>query len=200
MTTAYRRLPAYVRLELRKLFHKAHNNIFESKCNFLVVNVTFSTLTVIFPCFIFFIFIQSANVHKHAYISAYVYYSDDFEFGLRRTFRNGTCLAWERLYVTKCDMRWMAKKAAGVTDEYNDDDNHVDGVRLRLWTAATSGLIVHPEWYVSMGTMVEWCRHRKIPDSSTRAPWQNLPAKSTGSKQEERAKGMMNLALRSIFL
>jgi hypothetical protein len=72
-------------------------------------------------------------------------------------------------------------------------------VRLRLWTAATNGLIVHPEWHVSMGTMVEWCLHRKIPDSSTRAPWQNLPAKSTDSKQEERAKGMMNLALRSIF-
>jgi hypothetical protein len=57
--------------------------------------------------------------------------------------------------------------------QYDDNDDHVDKVRLRLWTAATNGPIVYPpgdmwEWK----TMVEWCRQRKTPDSSTRALWQ----------------------------
>jgi hypothetical protein len=36
------------------------------------------------------------------------------------------------------------------------DDDHVDGARLRLWTAATNGPITHPQvMYEHERTMVE---------------------------------------------
>jgi hypothetical protein len=53
---------------------------------------------------------------------------------------------------------------------HDDDDGHVDVLRLRLWTVATNGPIFHPPgdtW--ALRTMMEWCRRRKTPDSSTRA-------------------------------
>jgi hypothetical protein len=43
--------------------------------------------------------------------------------------------------------------------------------------------------------MVDWCQQEKSPDFM-----ENLPAESSGSKQEKRGKGMMNFALRSIFV
>jgi hypothetical protein len=51
-----------------------------------------------------------------------------------------------------------------------DNDVHVDGVRLRLWTAVTNWPTVHPPGDVwTRITMVEWCKKRRTPDSSTRA-------------------------------
>jgi hypothetical protein len=52
------------------------------------------------------------------------------------------------------------------------DDDHVDGVRPHLWTAATNGPIVHPPGDIwTWRTVMEWYRQRKTPDSSTRAVW-----------------------------
>jgi hypothetical protein len=48
-------------------------------------------------------------------------------------------------------------------------------------------------------TMVKWYGHWKTPDSFTRTLWQ-FYKQSSSSKQEERAKEMINLALRSIFV
>jgi hypothetical protein len=48
----------------------------------------------------------------------------------------------------------------------------VDGMRLRLWTAATNRPIVYPlgdTW--AWITMVKWFWQRKTPDSFTRALW-----------------------------
>jgi hypothetical protein len=44
-----------------------------------------------------------------------------------------------------------------------------------------------------------WNVNRKIPHSSTRQHWQ-FYQQSSGSKQEDQLKGMMNLALKSILL
>jgi hypothetical protein len=55
-----------------------------------------------------------------------------------------------------------------VLDDYDDD-----GVKLHLWTVATSRPIVYPlggTW--AWRTMMEWYRQGKTPDSSTRALWQ----------------------------
>jgi hypothetical protein len=54
-------------------------------------------------------------------------------------------------------------------NKHETDDDHVDGVRLRLSTAGTNGPIVHPPddtW--AWRTMVEWYRQVKTPDTSTR--------------------------------
>jgi hypothetical protein len=54
-----------------------------------------------------------------------------------------------------------------------DDDDHIDEVRLCLWTAATNGPTVHPPgdtW--AWRTMMKWCWQRKI-DLSIRAIWQS---------------------------
>jgi hypothetical protein len=57
----------------------------------------------------------------------------------------------------------------------NFDDDHVDGLRLRLWAAVTNWPTVHPPgdtW--TWRTMVEWYRQGKTTtDSSTRANWQS---------------------------
>jgi hypothetical protein len=51
----------------------------------------------------------------------------------------------------------------------NDDDhhhhhNHVDGMTIRLWTAAINGPIVHPPGDIwGRRTMVEWYRQQKLP-------------------------------------
>jgi hypothetical protein len=49
----------------------------------------------------------------------------------------------------------------------DDGDDEVDGVRLRLWTVATNGPIVHPSgdrW--TWRNMAEWYRQRTTPDLS----------------------------------
>jgi hypothetical protein len=54
------------------------------------------------------------------------------------------------------------------------DDNHVDRVRLRLWTAATDRPIVHPLGDIwTWRTMVEWYQQVKTPDLSIRVLWQS---------------------------
>jgi hypothetical protein len=74
-------------------------------------------------------------------------------------------------------------------------------VRLRLRTAATNWPIVHPSGDIwAWGTTMELCRQRTSPDSSTRALWQLYQKESSGSKQEERGKGMVNSVLLSIFV
>jgi hypothetical protein len=53
-------------------------------------------------------------------------------------------------------------------------DDHVDGVRQRLCTAATSRPVVHSTGDIwAWRPMVEWCRQGKTPDSSTIALWQS---------------------------
>jgi hypothetical protein len=57
---------------------------------------------------------------------------------------------------------------------FDDDDNDdVNGARLRLWTAATNMPTVYPPGYVwPWRIMVEWYRQGTTPDSSTRTFWQ----------------------------
>jgi hypothetical protein len=46
---------------------------------------------------------------------------------------------------------------------YIDDDDHVDGVRLRLWTAAINRPIVHPAGDIrAWRTILKWYRHGKL--------------------------------------
>jgi hypothetical protein len=70
------------------------------------------------------------------------------------------------------------------------------GVRLRLWTVATNGPIVHPPGDMTAWiTMVEWYRRRELPIR----PY--LSGNPTSSHLvANRGKGMMNLSLRSIFV
>jgi hypothetical protein len=77
------------------------------------------------------------------------------------------------------------------------DDDHVDGGRLYLWAAATNGPIVQiPGDVWAWGTMVEWYRQGKIPDSSTRALWQFYQQNYLVVKQE--VWEIMKFALRNI--
>jgi hypothetical protein len=88
-------------------------------------------------------------------------------------------------------------------DGDDDDDHHyhhVDEVRLRLWTAATSGPIIPPPGDIWVWrTVVKWYRQGKTPDSSTRALWKSCQHSHLVEKQEELANEIMNLALRSVF-
>jgi hypothetical protein len=82
---------------------------------------------------------------------------------------------------------------------YIDDDNHVYGVRLRLWTAATNGSIIHsPRDIWSFGTMMEWYRQGKLlirpPEFSG-----NRTSSHPVATQEYLAKEV-NSALQSIFV
>jgi hypothetical protein len=82
----------------------------------------------------------------------------------------------------------------------NNNDDHVDGVWPRLWTAATNGSVVrHPGDIWALRTMLYRSRQRETPVSSARALWQSYKQSSV-RKQEERAEIMMDLALRSIFV
>jgi hypothetical protein len=85
--------------------------------------------------------------------------------------------------LVEVDRRW----------EVFDGDDHVDGVRLRLWTAATNVAICHlPGDIWAWRTMVEGYRQGKT-DSSTRAFWQSYQQNHVTAKQEELMKEMMNL-------
>jgi hypothetical protein len=103
-----------------------------------------------------------------------------------------------------CDrINFVVMLIKGTRTGSDDDDYHhhnIDKGRLRLWTAAINVLIVQlPGDILALRTTVEWCLQTKTPDSFTRALWQS-PQQSSGSKQEEREKGMMNLVFRSIFV
>jgi hypothetical protein len=66
----------------------------------------------------------------------------------------------------------MHRRPPRYDDDDDDDDDHANGVRLRLWTAAINGPIVHPSGDIWVRrTVVEWYRQKKTPDSSTRALW-----------------------------
>jgi hypothetical protein len=84
----------------------------------------------------------------------------------------------------------------------DDDDNaRVDGVRLRLWTAATSWPIAHPPGDIwAWRTMVEWYRQRKPSDSFTRTLCQSQQQSYVVAKQQKMTKEVMNFALRGIYL
>jgi hypothetical protein len=61
---------------------------------------------------------------------------------------------------------------------HNIGNDHVGKVRIRLWTAAINGPIVHtPGDTRAWITMVEWCWQRKTPDLST----PELPDNTTSS-------------------
>jgi hypothetical protein len=104
------------------------------------------------------------------------------------------------LSVTKIGIRWQIliklyshKNLSSLILEslhMDDDDSHyVKGVRLCLWTAATSGPTVHPPgdlW--AWRTMVKWCQQGKTPDSSTRPLWQSYQQSYLVARQEELAK------------
>jgi hypothetical protein len=71
------------------------------------------------------------------------------------------CLpAYMRLFI--CSYIWVLT-----------GDDHIDGMRLHLWTATTKGPIVHPPGDIwACRTTVEWsCRQRKTTDSPTRVLW-----------------------------
>jgi hypothetical protein len=57
------------------------------------------------------------------------------------------------------------------------------GARLRLWTAASNGPVVHPQRDIwAYRTMVRWwCRQGKTLDSSSRAPWQSYQQSHLGA-------------------
>jgi hypothetical protein len=71
---------------------------------------------------------------------------------------------------------------------YTFDDDHVNGARLRLYTAATNGPIFLPpsDIWVWRAT-VEWYWLGKTPDSFTRALWQSY-GQSYISNSEENDK------------
>jgi hypothetical protein len=76
--------------------------------------------------------------------------------------------------------------------------DHDDGVRTRLWTAATSGPTVHPAGDTrAWGTMVEWYRQIKLLIRPRQISGDH---ESSSSKEEKRAKEMTNLALQNIIV
>jgi hypothetical protein len=75
----------------------------------------------------------------------------------------------------------------------------VDGMRLRLWTAATNGPIINsPGDTWAWSTMVEWHRQGRTLDSSTRAVCQSYQENHLVTKNEKLAKKIMNFAFRGI--
>jgi hypothetical protein len=76
----------------------------------------------------------------------------------------------------------------------NDDDDHVDGVRLRLWIAATNRPIVHPLGDIwAWRTMVEW--HRQGKTFVHQSPLAVLPTESSTSKLGELGEGNYKFGL-----
>jgi hypothetical protein len=86
--------------------------------------------------------------------------------------------------------------------------DHVDGVRVRLWTAASNGSIIHfPVDIWAWRTMVKWYWQGKTLDLSTTALPGNPTAEPYSSKSGGTSQKEMNLAfevhlftLRSYFL
>jgi hypothetical protein len=77
---------------------------------------------------------------------------------------------------------------------------HVDGVRLRLWTAATRRRTVHPQVIHEHGrATVNWYWQRKTPDSSTRAVCQFCQQSHLVANQDNVEKELLNFASK-VFL
>jgi hypothetical protein len=62
--------------------------------------------------------------------------------------------------------------------------DHVDGMRLRLWTATTNGPIVYPSGGIwAWKTMVEWYRQRKTSDSALELPGNPTSSRIVASRR-----------------
>jgi hypothetical protein len=80
-----------------------------------------------------------------------------------------------------------------------NDDDHVDGVTLRIWPTATKGPRVRPPGDIwTWRTIEEWYPQGKT-DSSARALWQYYSSHLV-SYQEELGEGNNEFSLRSIIL
>jgi hypothetical protein len=89
----------------------------------------------------------------------------EYEAGVLATRPRSSVTISTLQFIPYVAIKWLA---------FQLDDDHVDVVRLRLWTSATSGLTVHlssDTW--AWITTVEWTRQRKTLDSSIRAFWQS---------------------------
>jgi hypothetical protein len=79
-------------------------------------------------------------------------------------------------------------------------DDHVNGVRLCLWTAAAN----RPNVHFPGDIWAWWTGGMMLTEENSWFIYQSslatVPAESSGSKQEELVKGMMNLALQSVFI
>jgi hypothetical protein len=98
--------------------------------------------------------------------------------------------------------------------KYRDDftfslfnlDDDVDVLRIRLWTAATNGPMVHPTDNIWAWTIMEkWYRQEKTHDSFTRAPWESYKQIDPVAKQNELAKEInfasrVSLSILKMFL
>jgi hypothetical protein len=81
----------------------------------------------------------------------------------------------------------------------DNDDDQVDGARLRLWTATTNGSAVRVTRSIyARITMVEWYGQDKTPGSSTRALWQSYP-QSSSNKAELTGEGKNKFCLTKNF-
>jgi hypothetical protein len=85
---------------------------------------------------------------------------------------------------------------------YNTNyDDHVDGVRLCLWTVAINRPIGNlPGNICAWRATVKLYQQGKTLDSSIRVLWQSYPQSHFDAKQEELAKEIINLTLWSIFV
>jgi hypothetical protein len=63
-------------------------------------------------------------------------------------------------------MHYICFTTIGIHDD-DDDDEHIDGMRLRLWTATTNGRIVHPQGELYKHGEPWWCQLRKTPNSNS---------------------------------
>jgi hypothetical protein len=75
-------------------------------------------------------------------------------------------------------------------------DDHIDEVRVCLWTAAKNWPIVHlPDDTWAWRDLTECYRQGKTPDLSIRVLWQSYQNSHPVVKQEELGKEIMNIAL-----
>jgi hypothetical protein len=95
---------------------------------------------------------------------------------------------------------YMGKRSLERPRRWWKDDKHVGDVRLRLWTAVTIVSIVHTSGDIwTWRTIVWWWYRRGKTSDSCQSSLAIPPAVTSGSKQEERVKEMINLAFEVSF-